>query len=442
MKQFYRNAIGMFISLLVASCSDFIEIDPPRTDLVRTTVFARDETANAAALDMYYQMANQTGFGGGGLYSVSFLPAMSADEGNVRFAFLRDIKSFNTNSIVPANAWNLTVWSDLYKTIYKSNAILEGLTASASVSEALRNHLIGEAFFIRALCHFYLVNLYGDVPLVLTTDYEVNQVIGRTPTAEVYQQIEEDLLQAQQRMNDDFSLSADEKIRPCKSAATAMLARVSLYRTDWAKAEEYSSVVIASGKFSLGALNQTFLKNSNEAIFQVYAVSGNAYDKETAFYFNLHPSLLSAFEVNDQRNVEWVAAGRANKYRSNDLSRSEYSTVLRLAEQYLIRAEARAQQDNIGGAQEDLNVIRARAGLNNTSAANKSDMLTAIEQERRVELFLEWGHRWLDLKRYGLVDEVMAPLKTEWQSTDALYPIPESQIVNDPTMKNAQNPGY
>jgi len=118
--------------------------------------------------------------------------------------------------------------------------------------------------------------------------------------------------------------------------------------------------------------------------------------------------------------------------------------VLRLAEQYLIRAEARAQQNNVGGAQSDLNTIRTRAGLPNTTANDKTSLLAAIIHERQVELFSEWGHRWLDLKRSGNLDAMMAvvaPAKgATWSSNWQWYPIPSYEIVQDPNL--VQNPGY
>jgi hypothetical protein len=114
-----------------------------------------------------------------------------------------------------------------------------------------------------------------------------------------------------------------------------------------------------------------------------------------------------------------------------------------LAEQYLIRAEARAQLGNVAGAQSDINSIRTRAGLTNTLATDKNSLLLAIEQERKVELFVEQAHRWLDLIRTGRADVILAPTKgSSWVSTDSLYPIPQSQITNDPGMMGAQNPGY
>jgi len=117
---------------------------------------------------------------------------------------------------------------------------------------------------------------------------------------------------------------------------------------------------------------------------------------------------------------------------------------LRLAEQYLIRAEAMAQQNKIPEAAADLNVIRSRAGLPNTTAATQSAMLAAILQERKAELFTEWGHRWLDLKRTNTVDSVMSVVAPQkggtWQSIQKYYPIPQSELNADPNL--VQTPGY
>ena len=115
--------------------------------------------------------------------------------------------------------------------------------------------------------------------------------------------------------------------------------------------------------------------------------------------------------------------------------------MLRLAEQYLIRAEARARQGNIPGAQQDLNSIRNRAGLPNTTTSGPTEILEAIMEERQRELFTEGGHRWLDLKRTGRTTEVLAPLKPLWDPTDVLWPIPEDEIFNNSNLL-PQNPGY
>jgi hypothetical protein len=172
----------------------------------------------------------------------------------------------------------------------------------------------------------------------------------------------------------------------------------------------------------------------------------------------LSPQFLNVFEAGDFRRkggnwVDSVVVGGNTyfypaKYKAKITTGSvtEYMMMFRLAEQYLIRAEARAKQNNISGAQNDLNIIRTRAGLANTSANDQPSLLTAISKERQVELFTELGHRWLDLKRTVKVDEVMTivtPLKGNtngWKSYQQLYPIPYSDIQMNPRL--VQNVGY
>jgi hypothetical protein len=139
----------------------------------------------------------------------------------------------------------------------------------------------------------------------------------------------------------------------------------------------------------------------------------------------------------------------AYKYKANTAFGSsapvtEWPIELRLAEQYLIRAEARAQQNNLDGAKSDLNVIRSRASLAATTASTQTDVLAAVAHERQVELFTEWGHRWFDLKRAGKIDAVMGVETSKkggtWAAYKALVPIPASEILIDHNL--TQNPGY
>ena len=161
------------------------------------------------------------------------------------------------------------------------------------------------------------------------------------------------------------------------------------------------------------------------------------------------PELANAFDPDDNRRTHWVGfispGGEdyyfAYKYKvrySYDPP-TEYLKVFRLAEQYLIRAEARARQGDITGAQADINAIRNRAGLTDTPANDLNSLLLAIEQERRFELFVEWGHRWFDLKRTNRVETVLTG-KPNLDATDLLFPIPLQEILNNPNM--TQNPGY
>jgi hypothetical protein len=176
-----------------------------------------------------------------------------------------------------------------------------------------------------------------------------------------------------------------------------------------------------------------------------------------AYYLN--PTVMNDFEPNDQRRKIWtdstpspnvypyyaVPYYYATKYKDQVASGTtitEYYTLLRLAEQYLIRAEARAQQNKTADAAADLNVLRKRAGLPNTTASSQTDLLTAIAHERRIELFAEWGHRWFDLKRTGKASGVLSvlPTKQPWSDNSLLFPINSLELTNGPGLE--QNPGY
>jgi hypothetical protein len=168
----------------------------------------------------------------------------------------------------------------------------------------------------------------------------------------------------------------------------------------------------------------------------------------------LSDSLVYNFDLGDLRALHWIDSISVSgityyypwKYKLNYTGAPpvEYPMVLRLAEQYLIRSEARAQQGNLNGAAADLNAIRTRAGLPNTAAVTQQDFLNAIYRERRFELFTEYGHRWLDLIRTGNVNAVMGVVTPEkggiWVPTDSLYPLPLTEIKADPNL--TQNPGY
>lgn len=436
--------------LLLSACNDFIEIDPPRTDLVRNAVFDSPESANAATIELYQQM-HRSGFASGDLFSITALTSLSADDIINGLSFSNQLQQFNDNTLLPTNRNVLSLWSEMYTCIYKANAVIEGVTNSTTLDAKLKAQLIGEAKFVRAFCYFYLVNLYGDVPLATSTNYVTNQNLPRSSSDKVYSQIIDDLTAARTQLADDYNASGGERIRPNKYAALALLARTHLFMQNWSEAENVATLIITNSDFyQLTSLPEVFLANSNEAIWQLQPLEGNAQEAAT-FLFNGHqltPELLTAFEASDERFNSWVGFGEWGdyyypyKYKVNNYDYSEYSTVLRLAEIYLIRAEARARQSKISDAIADLNIIRSRAGLPEISPANTNDIIDAIMQERRVELFTEWGHRWLDLKRTGTIDNILGSLKPSWKSTAALYPIPESQILNAPAMTNAQNPGY
>lgn len=447
--------------VLGTSCKKFVDVPLPQDKIVADKVFSNDQTATSAVLGLYSNSANSNMTVLNGALSVYC--SLSADD-LYNVSPNANYDAFTTNSLIPTSApvYN-SFWSASYKNIYQANAVLEDLKKSTELTDSLRLQLESEVLFLRSLNYFYLVNLFGDVPLLLSTDYTINDTMSRTASAKVYDQIISDLQEAMSHIQAAYVVNSSfpkERIRANKWSLAALLARVKLYTGEYAKAEELASDVISSGLYSLDTVSNVFMANSKEAIFQLQSTNKNTAEG-AAFIppsgvvpvFAVTPSLMNIFDSNDRRKDQWLSSYSASsggpvyyypykyKIRSSTIV-TEYNTVLRLAEQYLIRAEARAQQDNLDGARQDVNAIRIRAGLLPLpDSVSKAELLSAIERERRTEFFAEWGHRWLDLKRTGRADSELSALKgSNWQNTDQWYPIPLSEIQLNPFL--SQNSGY
>ena len=459
-----RNKVSLVVWVIsMVACDDFVNIDPPRNEVVEETVFTSDETALAAMNGVYVRMNGQIGtfFNS----SLEVHTGLVSDELN-NFLNNQNYDQIATNEIIPDNTIMLnSFWANGYQILDNANGVIEGLTNNNDLNPALRNQFLMEALFVRAYVHFYLVNLFGPVPYVTTTDLETNNRMSRIPIAEVYELILDDLLESME-ISDELEFTADNSVRPTPWSVTALLARVYLYTEQWSAAEEMASMVINQGRFLLeDDLNEVFRATSREAIWQLVPPDGfttrlglvlpitssgpGAFSEFGATA--LTSGLVASFSDDDARTEAWIGVRNEDrfpvKYKNStgfSIGRTdfpEYVVMLRLAEQYLIRAEARAQQGNIPGAQQDLNSIRNRAGLPNTTATDQFTLLEEIMEERRRELFAEGGHRWLDLKRTGRATEVLAPLKPLWDPTDVLWPVPENEIFNNSNLL-PQNPGY
>jgi hypothetical protein len=479
---------GVVALLCLASCKKLVSVPEPINSLTTVEVFSSDAQANSALAGIYTAMINGTNGVTSSAYTTfsdgltTILGGLSSDD--LFYNNSGAMTVFNTNALTAINAQSTALWTMTYSFIYNANATISGIAASSSgaLHDSVRTELIGEAKFIRAFCYFYLTNIYGDVPLSLTVDFNQTTKMARTPQSQVYAQIVQDLKDAQAALPVDYSVGKGERIRPNKWAATALLARVYLYTGQFADAASQATEVIDNTSlYALTAdLNEVFDKNSMEAIWQLQQgtsipSTGTATPEGMAFLpnplstgfssFILSPSLLSAFETGDHRRSAWVdstdnsASGSVTglffypyKYKTGASNysvggaASEYYMVLRLAEQYLIRAEAAANGGPGGAAAaiQDLNVIRARAGLAPLSSSLTSDqVLAAVAHERQVELFAEWGHRWMDLRRTGQAHAVLSQIsyKQPWQGDyQLLYPIPIAEITADPAL--IQNTGY
>lgn len=456
------------MGVVQAGCKKFVEVKLPIDKNTSETVFNNTALSVAAMTGVYGYLANVSELSGG-FNGLSITTSLMTDE---LTPIIPEYWPAYTNTV---NSYSFDIWTTLYNpVIYRVNSIIEKLNASKEVPSSSKEILTSEAKFVRALAYFYLVNFYGDVPLVLTTDFKINSNIPRTDKLKVYDQIVADLLDAQAGLKDDY-LDVDlltptpERIRPNKAAATALLARVYLFIGKWIEAEQEASKIINNtAQYDTVALDKVFLKNSKEAIWQLQpnpleAEGANTKDGRSLAInpfegkptFKLSSFLLSSFEANDKRKDAWFSVqGQdtlAYKYKAGWFvtDQIEYSTILRLAEQYLIRAEARAQQGKLTGENSavlDLNIIRRRAGLGDVEASGKDDILEAIFNERYVELFSEYGHRWLDLKRTGKLDarmQIVTPIKGGiWASYQVLWPIPYAEFEKNPALRGHQNPGY
>ncbi len=482
---FSISLILCFSTLAIfSSCNKSVQVDPPFTSTNGDNAFNSDQSAIAIMNGVYTKIsATRSNSIALSLTSLSWFAGLSADELSLWAGALNTNNAFNVkqkfyyeNELASTStaSYGTEFWTSFYNLIYICNSVIEGANKSKQLSPGVQSQLLGEAKFCRALFYFYLVNLYGAVPIPLTDDYKLNTSLSRQDPSVVYDQIEHDLVDAKGKLSKDYldatllNLSAD-RTRPTSWAASALLSRVYLYRHRYDSAESEATLLINnSSLFGLEPLSQVFLANSLEAIWQLQPVN-SGWNTEDARLFLLPakgPSsnnsvflssqLLDSFETNDARRALWVdsvvVAGTTyfypSKYKSAQFQApiTEYTMVFRLAEQVLIRAESRIMQGNLTGGLSDLNVIRGRAGLIDTSANDENGAMSLVIHERQIELFTELGQRWLDLKRTNVVNTHMpyvTPGKASghsWVTTQQLYPLPFNDVIDDPALM--QNPGY
>ncbi|MCI9845514.1 RagB/SusD family nutrient uptake outer membrane protein [Flavobacterium pectinovorum] len=444
--------------LVFTSCDDFVDVGAPETQVGMDFVFSNDATATGSILGLYDAVKNNL------TPMYSGVLGTSSDELETSFPF--SYGEFASNEI-SVNSYTLryNIWMPSYAVIMQSNLAIKSLTESTTLTPSVKNQLLGEAKFMRAFVNFYLVNTFGDIPLPLGSNVIENAELPRASSAEVWIQITKDLIEAQELLGENYP-STSFRTRINKSVANAFLARVYLYQKDWLNAEIEATKLITNANYELVDLNNKFLNSSNETILQFHNVRGISnlgfiYQKKPGYIpdFYLANTMADSFEDNDLRKSVWtkeITIGSMSystiyKYQDIENNGDEYDVVLRLAEQYLIRAEARAHLNNIDGASgalADLNVIREKAGLDGLSGLNQAQTLLAVENERKFELFGEWGHRWFDLKRTPSLnnsaltraDDVISVIKDTWKSTSVLYPIPAEERRLNTNL--TQNPGY
>ncbi len=452
----------LLLALSVVSCKKLIEIpNNPPTEIPSASVFADSLDIMAAMAGIY---GNFKVSGGGSNISsglVTQYTGLSSDELGDNNASDATGLQFYNDALVSTNGSLEPMWQGPYVSLYAVNAALNAIdTAKSAITPALKSQLLGELHVIRAFYYFHLVNLFGGVPLVTETDFNVTASQPRASVDSGYSLIISDLTSARPLLTAAYPSTGRARVN--LYTADALLAKVCLYRGQWANAANMVSEVVNSGLYSLVSdPTKVYLDGSTEAIWQL---PGKGITQQTTEAFTLVPFsaysvpnntlttfLLNAFEPGDTRRTAWVGTSSVGgktyyypykyKNRTATAATTEDYMMFRLGELYLIRAEALAQQGKTDSALADMNELRTRAGLAAvTTVASQTDLLKAIAHERQTELFCEWGNRWYDLKRTGAADSVMSQEKPGWVSFDALYPIPSTEITDNSFL--IQNPGY
>ncbi|WP_316823605.1 RagB/SusD family nutrient uptake outer membrane protein [Pedobacter gandavensis] len=333
-------------------------------------------------------------------------------------------------------------WSELYSQIKNTNEVLEivpGIQDPELDKGDRRNQILGEAAGIRAYLYFYLVRLWGPVPIVLKTPANQSEMqVSRSSVDAVYAQIIKDL---------EYALANTRTTAPnkgifTKGVANALLAKVYATKAnpDWAKVNQYADAVIGGGYSLFGSFDGLFSgsnKNNSESIWEMQFDGGNGANKRS----NWMPSVIvgsgwkkfctpsndlaAAFDaegdqIRKNSSIKFLNASSEgwsdtfwpksqypyiNKYRQGDLTNIY---MLRLADVILLKAEALNELSTGGWAQAKplVEQVRNRVNLGSTPAADQASMRLAIEKERRLELAFE-GHRWYDLVRTNRAIAVM-----------------------------------
>ena len=458
----YRILTVLFFYILcfLYACNILAEVDGPVGSVTNEQAFSNESTADASVMATYYKATETSNILNG---AITIYTAVNADE--VKYLGLnQSLQDFYFNNIKPEDQYmEFSFWTCSYAMMHNINDCLKGLNESRTLTQDFKKPRMAECKFLRALIYFHLVQLFGEVPLIVGTDLSQNITMGRSKMEEINNTIIADLQDAQENLPEIYP--SGEKIRANKWAATALLARFYLYRRDWQNAYNFSSKVIESGAFKLHvSLDSVFLRSSTEAIFQLQSIQNGYNCIDAASFipsgkevppFCLTDSLLKAFDPSDKRFKSWLkfkTVGVTNYYypykfkipptNAGNIRAVEFNTIIRLAEMFLIRAEAGVALHLKENAVADVNIIRKRAGLSVLQKGpdiSELELSDSIQQERRREFFAECGHRWFDLKRTGKMNDVLNG-KIGWQPEDTILPVPSAQIIVNPHL--TQNPGY
>jgi hypothetical protein len=484
-------ALAAAAAAAAAACRDYLT-ETPRATIVADAYFKTANDARAAIAGAYRPLSTGSLWGTNlqwGLNAASDESRVGPEEENANIVALTQLRWTPTNPYVAGTSTGGGAWGGLYQMVTRANLVTERVPGIA-MDETAKAQIVGEAKFLRALGYFYLVRLYGDVPLVTSSEQQAaSAAAGRTPQADVFAQIIKDATEAEAAL--PVSWPAADRGRAPKAAAQALLADVHLWRKDWANAAASARRVVDAGTYALRPnYLDAFLpgsQNRSEEIFAAQATSttgGVAVDIAVWTYprfldpnsaggwgtYQPLPWFIESYAPGDyRRDVSFFTRGRTSAGRDTSFLPHIYKfrpsqrpglpqdvnfPIYRYADVLMILAEALNEQGQTAQAVALVNQVRARArnGAGGENRAQPADLPAslgaaeareAIFRERTWEFAFE-GKRWFDLVRRGpeyfTASLRRDPTAIDVQPTDMLWPIPQVQIDLNPQL--VQNPGY
>ena len=482
MKTIYKSIIFIFTITTFVSCNDELTKDP--IGLLTLDQIDASPTINTleSSVKSSYQLLASTlnligewDWDGGAVLRNDFiLQDIASNDMNKKWnpdgdqAWMDELSNF---SFTPANGAFNGIWLYDYEGINRINLAISYLTnpettQAVGISDARKNQLLGEAYFLRAFYYFDLTNNFGDVPLLLNpllSFEEAFDVAVRVPKADVTAQIKSDLAEAKTLLPNVKYADTEEKWRVSKGAVIALEAKVALYDENWGAVLSSISELDALGFYSLNAnyfdsFDVTKEFADNEVIFAYDHISdqnprnGNGLCALVGWGF-IAPStdFINSFEANDPRllytvdvpneNVSKILGNTVGDNKGNDDAPSN-KIFIRYADVLLWKAEALNETGDYPGAIAIINQVRTRARttatadgsitpigtlLDRPSSTDPSQIKGWLMSERRVELGFE-SQRFNDLKRWGTAKTILTALGRNFQDYNYVYPIPQGEI--------------
>ena len=276
---FFKSIIiGSSLLLVTSGCKKFLDKEVPGA-FAEEDFYKTDQDVTQAVTAVYDMMQAHYNNNWGSLYMIKTL---LSDECNAGGSDAGDQPGYQTIDKYNHDATNDKIrdaWRMSYFTIYRANKVVNRSTADND----LRKRLIGEAKFLRAYNYFELATLWGDVPLVLD-DIPPSQYTstGRKTRANIYAQVEKDLLDAISVLPLKSTYGSADKFRVSKGAAQALLGKLYLYQQKWAEAVTQLEAVISSNQFGLApSVGAAFSKNfefGTESLFEISYTTARNYD--------------------------------------------------------------------------------------------------------------------------------------------------------------------